>query len=912
MADKKEEERQTSHIAVDVGNSIDANDNELVALNATTNKMLSTENKMMQSITLSTPNTHKNIQRIDTDEAKTDTIPRSNVIPNIEPFQVASDVDKMEDDATKQHKYKNKPCLRCTLNLFGWLLYLFCWLLLFIFCFIFGPILFFVLKSRYIWHNIIWESLIAHTLTKDDALYLLKQFPHPSFFTHCGPSYTASSNILVIAFKILYVIPQSLVCGFYTFWWLLRTNYLSIKSSFAHRTQFEIMVKLFKYLRLSPLGHTWKRTLSSFFFVLDVSTDVIIMLKLYNGEEKYWFSLTFGSILASYFVPWARSITYVKEYIVKSRDKGCYKRMMRNIAGLFLIPWFGIFVIFFVDISLIFNVLFDWIRLLFTGTARRETEEEVSYRRLRTLTELMCESIPQLIIQYYILKTYQSSNEQEKIDSLGLNEFDLYRSMLASGSNMVFQVISLYFESKQYYSSNSDITFFQYLFISMEGKFGLNTKLLSITSNTMSCIDLSNIEFKSDPYLISNFFQATSEAHKAKLNTATTTSQSFVISPRTLNGIGDDMILRLSKHCKTYNIELLIDCNWQKWYKSQLCHDYCLDVMHDKMEPFHTSLTFAITMDGYDGYDYVSRLLKSGCDPNKANRKTDTPLLLSVALKKLDYTKLLLKNGAKVNELNSQNKTSLFHACARREIELIEVLLDHNISVFQQDSQFGNTCLVETGFTSIEIIELILKHENTQKQEGERNEKLVNVANNKGETVLFKAANFKLLNVVQLLVENGANIDVQDFVGDTVLHKVRSVLVLEFLLKAGAQINIENDKQQTALFGAVTRTAYTLLPIYKKHASQINANHQDIEGNTIFHYLAKKKAWKFIYALINYHDFDQINVNLKNKENISLLDMVNEQKHEKGNQSAQYVDFFTKKNAVIKTLPSQKVPLYIA
>eukprot|EP01084_Bolivina_argentea_P133711 236000_1 len=152
-----------------------------------------------------------------------------------------------------------------------------------------------------------------------------------------------------------------------------------------------------------------------------------------------------------------------------------------------------------------------------------------------------------------------------------------------------------------------------------------------------------------------------------------------LLSPRTLNGIEDDIILKISKDCLKYNIELIINCSWKQWYISQLSNEYCLDVIQNKIEPYHTSLTYAITMDGYDGYDYVNRLLNTGCNPNRSNRKTDTPLLLSVALKKLDYTKILLKNGAKVNELNSQNKTALFHA--RREIELIEVLSDAIYSI---------------------------------------------------------------------------------------------------------------------------------------------------------------------------------------------------------------------------------------
>eukprot|EP01083_Nonionella_stella_P016040 44844_1 len=881
----------TTNITVKI--DTDHKSEEHMMENVTAVDIQSTNNKIMNALNLpfnTKPDTaHQLVDSRSPDSEVDDAKPltRADMMANVEQFQVAD--DGVEHNI-KKIKYQRKPCLRFLFNLIGWFIWCLCWFILLLFCIVFGPIIFIAIKSRYIWHNIIWESLIAHTLTEEDALYQFKNFPHSSFFKHAGPTYIQyNCNFIVIFLKILYVIPQGLVLGTYTIWWLLRANYILIKKENTHATQSDIMVKFANWVKGTPVGHTLRRTFSSFFFVLDVSTDIIIMIKLYNGQEKYWFSLTFGSILASYFVPWARSITFVKEYIVKSGDKRCRKRVLRNIAGLFLIPWFGIIIVFGFDVYIVINILFDWLRLLFAGRSRKETEEELSYRRLRTLTELLCESIPQLIIQWYILQSYKAAKEEEKIEELGLNEFDLYRSIGASGMNLCIQILSLYFESKQLMDDTTNMTFFQYMFISMEGKFGFSTKLISIASGA-EFVDLSNIEFRSDPYLLSNFFQATSTAQQAMgKKKHQNVCQRVLISPQSVAGLENESILQLSKHCRRNRIELMIECDWHKWYISQLAYTYCLDVTHRKEPPYHTSLTYAVSLDGYDGYDYLQRLLDTHCDPNRPNRETDSPLLLSVALMKLDYTKLLLKYGAKVNELNSQDKTALFHGCARGEIGLIQTLLDHNIDVFQQDNELGNTCLVETGFTTSECVRVIIEHPNVKKQEEQRHEKFVNVENNKGETALFKAANFNKVEVVRMLIEHGSDINHQDANGDTSLHKTRSAQIVEFLIESGADVHIENNAKQTPVFYTVKHAVYTVIPNYKKHG--IKEDHQDVNGNTIFHLLGEQRAWKFMVALMKYHGFT-VPLHLKNKDNRSVMDMIQYDVENNRKDALEYIDYF--------------------
>ena len=77
------------------------------------------------------------------------------------------------------------------------------------------------------------------------------------------------------------------------------------------------------------------------------------------------------------------------------------------------------------------------------------------------------------------------------------------------------------------------------------------------------------------------------------------------------------------------------------------------------------------------------------------------------------------------------------------------------------------------------------------------------VDENTGNTVLHTAITYKggEVGLVELLVEAGADLDAQNYDGDTPCHLASSEL-LEVLLKAGANTDIQNEKGNTPLHEA--------------------------------------------------------------------------------------------------------------
>ncbi|ETO18522.1 ankyrin repeat protein, partial [Reticulomyxa filosa] len=383
------------------------------------------------------------------------------------------------------------------------------------------------------------------------------------------------------------------------------------------------------------------------------------------------------------------------------------------------------------DIYLMLQTLLDWPRVLFTGKVRERTEEEESYERLRSLTELLCESIPQLVIQWFILLYFNDSAY------LGITEQDLIRSIFASALNLICEMLILYVESTKFkvtYQGSQmyeKLSFAHYMFITMEGRFGFSTKLLSIQGGDTT-VDLSEIEFRSDPFLVSNFIQATKWA-----NPHERTLERIIISPNTVAGLTDANLKLFGDHCLEQKIRIIVSVPWKQWIRFQLPQEYALFVCDSKTG--ETALTYAVYMDGYDGKEWCERLLAGGADVNMKNRvsnnsvhASETPTYLAAFLKKTEYVKLFLEHGANVSNrshFNRENKTPLFPACDSKLIAQIIMLLNHQVDVFAQDLEFGNTALKNSGWLDNAVCTAILTHETTRKQEQQRGMRLVNVAN---------------------------------------------------------------------------------------------------------------------------------------------------------------------------------------
>ncbi|XP_048257770.1 uncharacterized protein LOC124116986 [Haliotis rufescens] len=210
---------------------------------------------------------------------------------------------------------------------------------------------------------------------------------------------------------------------------------------------------------------------------------------------------------------------------------------------------------------------------------------------------------------------------------------------------------------------------------------------------------------------------------------------------------------------------------------------------------------------------------------------------------------VLVEEGAEVHSENKMRQTAL-HLAVRRQCEEGVRLLLPKSKVNAQDID-GNTALHHLTLASLdmlgshskegcdEILQLLLQHEAK-----------AHIANKSGKTALHFAAKRHLGKYVRTLLTCKSDVDAQDEGGNTALHCIHDAAfrrrcrglcseIYQLLIKEGASVNVENKRGETALHlaaGSQCREAVRLL------LSRSDVNAQDKDGNTALHRIHVGKA----------------------------------------------------------------------
>lgn len=215
-----------------------------------------------------------------------------------------------------------------------------------------------------------------------------------------------------------------------------------------------------------------------------------------------------------------------------------------------------------------------------------------------------------------------------------------------------------------------------------------------------------------------------------------------------------------------------------------------------------------------DGYLHVVEFLLE----NGATKK-DSALTYSVIGRNKEIVELLLRKGADVNIRSSYIRqakygdgdfTPLHHAASIGDLEISEVLVDYGADINAKTSFLETTPLmVAAEYGRIEVIDFLLKKgaKLGYKNIYERDALLLAIDSRRNR-----------VNVVELLLNNGARADVRYYKGSTALHHAAmggDYLVYELLKKHGAEVSAKDDEGATPLITAAqhhrNRMVYDML-----------------------------------------------------------------------------------------------------
>ena len=173
-------------------------------------------------------------------------------------------------------------------------------------------------------------------------------------------------------------------------------------------------------------------------------------------------------------------------------------------------------------------------------------------------------------------------------------------------------------------------------------------------------------------------------------------------------------------------------------------------------------------------------------DVNLRNDDNKTALQHAVFMKETDIVQLLIDAGAEVNTQNNEGHSPLYVACKSGELDIVKMLVRAGAGVSVADND-GYTCLMLAawhGHTDIVrylvgVPEVELNH-----QSG---------AAASSNTALHLAARNKRTDVVQVLIDAGADIDTQNNLGHSPLHyacKKGARDIVKMLVRAGAGVRV--------------------------------------------------------------------------------------------------------------------------
>jgi ankyrin repeat protein len=216
-----------------------------------------------------------------------------------------------------------------------------------------------------------------------------------------------------------------------------------------------------------------------------------------------------------------------------------------------------------------------------------------------------------------------------------------------------------------------------------------------------------------------------------------------------------------------------------------------------------TPLMYALSdVDSPNRMDVVNLLLARGANPNLAGEDGMTTLMVAARFRDIDMVRNLLDRGMDPNQADNDGGTALMEAALkdqyRRQVssrnitEIVRLLLDRGANPNLAD-KYGNTALTKAALTNnMEAVRLLL----------ERGANPNAKSKTENETALMWAAEKRFTDIVEALLDAGADLNAKSTKGKTALMvavQYGSLDTVQALLRRGAKVDDEDAVAKTVL-----------------------------------------------------------------------------------------------------------------
>jgi ankyrin repeat protein len=246
-------------------------------------------------------------------------------------------------------------------------------------------------------------------------------------------------------------------------------------------------------------------------------------------------------------------------------------------------------------------------------------------------------------------------------------------------------------------------------------------------------------------------------------------------------------------------IEELIEVGCRVDYKNNANENFIYQVINE------------YRLSSETGMNYLEILTREGVDINQKNIAGVTPLMLAAKKRKESYLEILLQNGASANEQDNNGNNTFYYAVNEQfDYEALTKLLEYDSIDFDIQDKNGNNLfceflrMMENDDNQIKILEKLIEAGANFEQSGSY------YGNTKSGYDWLAEKKSSILEFALKL--NSLDLDFQDNLGNTLLHKVCSYDLnydreaarelykkTKVLLEAGANPDITNNNNETPL-----------------------------------------------------------------------------------------------------------------
>ncbi|MDD9901254.1 MAG: ankyrin repeat domain-containing protein [Alphaproteobacteria bacterium] len=187
-------------------------------------------------------------------------------------------------------------------------------------------------------------------------------------------------------------------------------------------------------------------------------------------------------------------------------------------------------------------------------------------------------------------------------------------------------------------------------------------------------------------------------------------------------------------------------------------------------------------------------LLEQGADVDSCNKESSYPPLMSAIRRgQVELAQLLLEYGASANKTSNNRVAPLIYAINNNHPKMIPLLIEYGANIEAKDSQGSTALLIAAGSYNDKKCHII----NALLESGAN----VNAQDNLGQTALMKTIIYDSWNALHTILRYTPNINIQDNRGNTALiYAVNAgcVDIVQMLLEKGADTQITNKNGATA------------------------------------------------------------------------------------------------------------------